>query len=104
MSAEDELLSIARQRESASEADLAGMWLDHPGTLRRQLRNDLARQVDLGRLKGLDDEIVRLNQLGNELQELVCPAVDFRSDSKLDFKIELEELQQGFRARRFWLF
>jgi hypothetical protein len=96
-----ELVSMARERESASDASLASMWLDHPSKLRLQLRSDLARQVDLGRLKHSDDRVVNLNPPANGLQELVCAAVEFRSDSKLNFKIELEDLQQGWLVRRF---
>lgn len=102
MSLEEELLSLARERESASEANLAKMWLDHPSKLRLQLRSDLAGQVDLGRLKRSDDRVVKLNPPAKGLQELVCPAVEFRSDSKLDFKIQLEKQQQGWLIRRFW--
>jgi hypothetical protein len=98
---EDELLLIARARESASEANLASMWLEHPAKLRLQLRSDLGRQVDLGRLRRSDDRVVILNPLVNGLQELVCPDIELRSDSKLNFKIELEELQQGWLVRRF---
>ncbi len=102
MNPEDELLLMARERESASEASLASMWLDHPSKLRLQLRSDLARQVDLDRLKRSDDRVVSLNPPANGLQELVCPDVEFRSDSKLNFKIELKGLQQGWLVRRFW--
>ena len=95
MSLEDELLSMARERETVSEANVANMWLEHPGKLRLQLRSDLARQVDLKKLKRSDDRVVNLNPGTNSPQELVCPGVEFWSDSKLNFKVELEELQQG---------
>jgi len=102
LSLEDELLSMAREREKASEADLARLWLDHPGKLRLQLRNDLATQVDRGRLKHSDDRVVHLSSPANGLQEIECPAAEFRSDSRLNFKIELEGLQEGWLIRRFW--
>ena len=101
MSLEDELLSMARERESATEANVASMWLEHPSKLRRQLRSDLARQVDLKRLKRSDERSVNLDPPQANLQQLVCPAVEFWSDSKLNFKIELEELQQGWLVKRF---
>lgn len=101
MSLEDELLSMARERESASEANLAKMWLGHPGTLRRQIRSDLARQVDLNRLKSLDDGVVHLNAPTGDVQDLVCTEVEFCSDSKLSFNVELERLQQGWLVKRF---
>ncbi len=101
MSLEDELLAMARERESASETSLASMFLEHPSKLRLQLRSDLARQVDLNRLKHSDDQVVKLNSPTSGLQELVCPKVEFRSDSRLNFKIELERLQQGWLVKRF---
>jgi hypothetical protein len=101
LSLEDELLSMALERENASEASVARMLLDHPGKLRLQLRSDLARQVDLKRLKRSADQIVRLSPPTNNFQELVCPAVEFWSGSILDFRIELESLQQGWLVKRF---
>jgi hypothetical protein len=101
LSLEDEMLSMARQRESASEANVANMWLEHPSRLRIQLRSDLARQSDLRRLKRSDDRVVNLNPPANSLQQLVCPGVEFLSDSRLNFKIEMEELQQGWILKRF---
>jgi len=101
LSIEDELLSLARERERASEAALATMWIEHPGKLRRQLRSDLARQVDLGRLKHSDDKVVQLSPPIDNRQELVCPSVQFRSDSELNFQIDLEERQEGWLVKRF---
>lgn len=92
---------MAREREQGLDAMLATMWLEHPGRLRRQLRKDLADQVDLGRLKHLDDNVINLGPPTNSSQELLCPGVEFRSNSKLDFKLDLEERQQGWLVRRF---
>jgi hypothetical protein len=96
---EDELLSMAREREKISESNLESMWFDHPSKL--QLRSDLFRQVDLDRLKRLDDRAVTLNPPEKGLQEIVCSGAEFRSDSKLSFKIELEKQQQGWIVKRF---
>src|SRR2546428_2478643 len=92
---------MARERETVSEANVANMWLEHPGKLRLQLRSDLARQVDLKKLKRSDDGVINLHPGTNSLQELVCPGVEFWSDSKLNFKVELEALQQGWIVKRF---
>ena len=100
MSWEDDLLSMARERENASEAAIATTLLEHPGTLRRELRHDLARQADFGRLKQ-SDNVINLGPPTYGGQELVCPAVEFKSDSKLDVKLDLEERQQGWLVRRF---
>jgi hypothetical protein len=86
LSLEDELLSMARDRESVLEANVASMWLEHPSKLRRQLRNDLTRQVDLRRLKRSEDRVVNLSPPTDGLQEVVWPVVEFWSDSKLNFK------------------
>jgi hypothetical protein len=77
------------------------MWFDHPGTLRRQLRSDLARQADMNRLKHSDERVVHLNSVDKTVQELVCPGVAFSSDSSLNFKLELEAEQRGWLIKRF---
>lgn len=101
MSLEGDLLSLARERDGATEAALAKMWIEHPSKLRVQLRSDLARQVDLGRLKHSDDRVVHLSPPVNSRQELVCPSVEFGSGSTLDFTIDLEERQKGWLVKRF---
>jgi hypothetical protein len=97
---EDELLQMARDRETSSEAALASMSLAHPGTLRRELRRDLGVQVDLHRIRTLDDKVVQLRSSGH-LQELFCEGVDFFSDSRLSFVLELEQQQAGWLVKRF---
>jgi hypothetical protein len=101
LSLEDELLSMALDRENASEANVARMLLGPPSRLRLQLRSDLARQVDLRRLKRSDDQVVHLTPPTNSFQELVCSAVEFWSGSILNFRIELESIQQGWLVKRF---
>jgi hypothetical protein len=101
LSLEDELLQMARDRESASEAALSRMWLDLPGTLLRQLRNDLAVQVDLHRIKRSDERVVQLRTKDGNLQELFCEGVEFVSESKLAFDLEMERQQPGWLVRRF---
>ena len=92
---------MAREREKASEEIVANMWLEDPGLLLRQLRNDLGRQVDKRRVKRTDDRVVRLEPLPLGLAELVCPIVEFCSGSKLDFRIQLAKQQQGWLVNRF---
>jgi hypothetical protein len=101
LSWEDDLLSMAWERERASEATIATTLLEHPGRLRRELRHDLARQADFGRLKHSDDQVVNLSPPINSRQALTCPEVEFCSDSKLNFMIELEQQQQGWLLKRF---
>jgi hypothetical protein len=77
------------------------MMFDHPSKIRLQLRSDLARQVDLGRLKRSDDRVIQLSPPANDLQQLTCPTVEFFSDSTLAFEILLERLQRGWLMKRF---
>jgi hypothetical protein len=77
------------------------MVLDHPGTLRKQLRHYLAEQADRGRLTKTYDNVPRLDTLDERLQELVCEEVEFRSDSRLSFKIKLEHEWRGWLVKQF---
>jgi hypothetical protein len=92
---------MARGREEASQAYLESIRLDHPAMLRRQLRSDLATQADLKRLKRSDDQVVHLTNRSEDILELICPAVEFSSESKLEFKIEVGKRQEGWLIRRF---
>jgi hypothetical protein len=101
LSWEDELQALARGREDEYESRVSQMVLDHPGTLRKQLRHYLAEQADHGKLKKTYDKVPLLNMLQESLQELVCEEVEFQSDSKLSFKIKLEYEQQGWLVKQF---
>lgn len=104
MRPEDELLSLARDRESACQSSLLQMVLDPPSKVRRQLRNYLAEQANCGRLKRTYD-VPRLDTLAGGLQELVCEEVEFlRSDSRLSFKIRMEQEQAGWLVKQFKFF
>jgi hypothetical protein len=74
------------------------MTIDHPGRLRRQLRHYLAEQANRGRLKRTYDG-PWLSTLEGGLQELVCEEVEFRSDAKLSFNIQMEHEQGGWLAK-----
>lgn len=100
MSWEDELIALAHDRENASEAILAQMTVDNPGTLLRQLRRYLAEQANCGNLKRTYDA-PRLESHEGGLQELVCEAVEFRSDSSLNFNVLLDREQAGWLVKRF---
>ena len=101
MSLDDDLLALAGHREDAYQSSLAQMVLDHPGTLRRQLRHYLAEQSNRGRLKKTYDHVPQLKTHSGNIQELVCEEVEFKSDAKLDFNIELEQQQTGWFVKRF---
>lgn len=100
MSWQHELEALARHREEAYQSSLSEMLLDHPAKLRRQLRSYLAEQTDHGRLKHSYDA-PRLATLEGGLQELACDEVEFRSDSKLSFHIQMESEQRGWLVKRF---
>ena len=101
MSWEDELEALARAREVAYESSLSQMMMDHPATVRRQLRHYLAEQTNSGRLKKTYENIPRLDAQSGGVQELVCEEVEFRSDSRLAFRIKMEHEQAGWRVRQF---
>jgi hypothetical protein len=101
LSLEDELLALARDRETAYQLSLSQMVTDHPGKLRLQLRHYLAEQADRGRLRRTDDRFPRLETREGGLQELVCEEVEFRSDSMLSFNIQIEQKQSGWLVKRF---
>lgn len=100
MSWEDELEALAYDRENACQSRLSKMMVDHPGTLRRQLRHYLAEQANRGRLTQTYD-VPRLDTLEGGLQELSCEEVEFRSDSRLNFNIQMEQEQGGWLVKRF---
>jgi len=100
LSWEAELEALARDRENAYLSSLALMLVDHPGTLRLQLRHYLAEQANNGRLKQTYN-VPRLDTHEGGLQELVCEDVEFRSDSRLNFNVEMEREQTGWLVKRF---
>ncbi len=101
MSWEDELRSLARERESVYESSSPLFMVDRPGTLRRQLRHYLAEQANSGKLKRTYDHVPRLDTHEAGLQELVCEEVEFPSDSMLSFNIRMEQKQAGWLVRDF---
>jgi hypothetical protein len=101
LSWEDELQSLARDRENECQSDISQMLLEHPGMLRKQLRHYLAEQTDRGLLKKTYENVPRLNTIAERLLELVCDEVEFRSDSCLSFKIKLEQEQRGWLVKQF---
>jgi hypothetical protein len=101
LSLEDELRALARERENAHESIRAQLVVDHPGTLLRQLRYYLAEQANRGRLKQTYDHSPRLDTPEPGLQEVVCEEVEFRSESRLSFKVQMEREGAGWSVRRF---
>ena len=101
MSWEDDLQSLARDREEEYQSRISQMVLDHPGTLRRQLRHYLAEQANRGTLKKTYDNVPRLVTHDENVHELVCEGVEFWSDSRLSFEIKLERDQRGWLVRQF---
>jgi hypothetical protein len=97
---EDQLEELARDREQAYHSTLSQMRVDHPATLRKQLRAYLGEQADHDILARTYDDVPRLETNG-ELNELVCDEVEFRSDSRLEFRIQMEKEQRGWSVRRF---
>ncbi len=101
MSWEDELKTLARARENDCQSNLSQLRVDHPGTLRRHLRYYLAEQANSRRLKQTYDDVPRLETQAGGFQELVCDEVEFWSDSRLTFNVQMEREQTGWLIRRF---
>lgn len=101
MTWEDELEALAWDWEVAHESSLSQMVQDHPGTLRLQLRHYLAEQANRGKLQKTYDATPRLETLSGGVVELSCEGVEFQSDSKLTFKVQMEKKQTGWLVKRF---
>lgn len=100
MSWEDELQALARDRENASQSSLSLVAVDHPGILLRQLRHYLGVQADRRRLKQSYNAPPLDTQAGG-LQELVCEEIEFQSDSRLAFNVQMIQEQAGWLVTRF---
>lgn len=83
------------------EAALGATLIESPALLRRQLRQDLSRLIDSGRMKRTDDRVPQLAALEGGLNELQCPGADFVDGSRLLFDIQLEDSQRGWLVKRF---
>ena len=101
MSVEDDLLRLARERDSQMEMALGAMCLEPPADLGRALRNYLSRQVDQRRMARTDERIPGVRTLSGGVQELDCNNANFSSGTKLSFKIQLAQEQRGWFVRRF---
>jgi hypothetical protein len=95
-------MPLARQREDAAIEVLAGLVLENPGTLLRQLRTDLHELlVDRGKIQHTNERIVHLETIGGGLSELVCENLKLSSGARLEFRIQLEQDQRGWLLRQF---
>lgn len=101
MSAEDELLQLARDRDGQMEAALGTMLIGSPGMLVRQLRHDLSRQTEHRRMKRADEKTPRLETLQGGVTKLVCEETEFFSGARLSFELQLDREQRGWRVMSF---
>jgi len=95
LSAEEDLLHLARDRDSQMETALGAMLIESPALFGRHLRQDLSRQIDSGRMKRTDDRIPQLAAVPGGLNELECPGAEFADGGRLLFDIQLEESQRA---------
>jgi hypothetical protein len=98
---EEELLLLARQRENTAVSHLADIELAPPDSLRRQIRADLHRQVDRGRVKRPNERIPHLTTVVGGVNELECRELEFASGTRLEFLIRFEESQRGWLMKQF---
>jgi hypothetical protein len=101
LSPETTLLALARERENALRTALSQLELEPPDRLLRELRDYMARQRDLRRIKPFAAQVVHLRTISEVVQELACAAVEFSSEARLDFNIEVERQQRGWSVSRF---
>jgi hypothetical protein len=101
LSAEDELLLLARGRDSQMEAALGAMLIESPALLGRELRQDLSRQFDYSRMKDTYGRVPQLTAVEGALNELKCPGAEFADGGRLLFDIQLEDSQRGWLLKRF---
>ena len=100
MSVEDELNELARAREAAADAALSDMLLEAPHLLRKRLRAYLFRQLDKGRFPRVDEKLPELRTIDRS-NELIYPEIEFSSGARLQFNIQLEQLQRGTLMTQF---
>jgi hypothetical protein len=86
---ERELQRLALEREEAYENALTALRLNPPDQL-RQMRAYLARQQDYRRIKRFGSPTLAL---AGGVSQLDCPSVEFHSDSRLDFRIKIDQWQ-----------
>jgi hypothetical protein len=101
LSPETTLLALARERETALQAALSQLELNPPDRLLRELRDYMSRQRDLRRIKPFAPKVVHLMEISDVVQELACAEVEFSSEARLDFNIEMERQQRGWSVSRF---
>jgi hypothetical protein len=83
------------------EAALSAMFIESPALLGRQLREDLSRQIDSGRVKRTEDQVPQLAAIAGGLNELTCTGAEFDDGGRLLFDIQLERSQRGWLVKRF---
>jgi hypothetical protein len=96
---EDELLELARQRHRLG-SDPEQLKVDHPETLLRQIRHYLAEQSNRRRLKKSYDG-PRLTDHAREIKKIESDEIEFHSDSKLTFSIELHQDRYRWEVKHF---
>ena len=101
MNPEGDLLRLARERETASEAALGEMLVERPDILGRQFRDYLSRKLDQNRMRLADEGIPSLTTVSNGVSELACAQARFSSGATLMFNIQLQREQRGWRVLRF---
>jgi hypothetical protein len=101
LSIEDELLTLARERDQGMQRALSQMDLDEPHIIRSQLRAYLARQVDRGRVKHFDGNVLEVSTLAEGSTKLTCRELAFTSGSKLNFALTLDRNQTGWQMSHF---
>ena len=83
------------------EAALGAMLIESPALLGRELRQDLLRQFDHGRMKDTHGRVPELATLAGGINELKCEGAEFFSGARLSFELQLNREQRGWRVISF---
>ncbi len=101
LSAEQDLLRLARDRDRQMEAVLGAMLIESPARLGRELRQDLLRQFDHKRINDTHGRVPQLATVAGGMNELTCSGAEFADGGRLLFNIQLGESQRGWLVKRF---
>lgn len=98
---DNELLKLARERDGRTTETLKEMLVERPDLMGRQLRDYLFVQVDRGRMRPPGEKVIQIDQVRGGVHELACGVAEFSSGAHLEFRIQLEDAQGGWRMKQF---
>ena len=101
MGLDDKLLALARERDASFDAAIRELAIEAPHVLRSQMRAYLATQVDLHRIPRTNEGWIEQRTGTGGIEQLICPKVEFVSEARLEFKVELVSHMHRWLVQRF---